>query len=227
MKIISYDPKEITNISSFMNRYIDEYRDEKFLMFVFDDVIGKAKDKAELVRRYEELMLKLDLPYAFFPYYAHFNKIFPGLIGKPSPRIAVRMKDGFMFDVVQDPCFGLLVVDVEKLNRIGFRFNEEYRLSFYIQDLISRCFSEKLYMSATYFIDVHSSYELFSDDFRDGYVFDVKAFLEEKRKFFEANSGVGVEQINDFVAGLKERYAAVGQDAVAGDSGERREEEGK
>ena len=226
MKVISYDPKEITNISSFMNRYIDEYRDEKFLMFVFDDVIGKAKDKAELVRRYEELMLKLDLPYAFFPYYAHFNKIFPGLISKPSPRIVVRMKDGFTFDVVQDPCFGLLVVDVEKLNRIGFRFNEEYKLSFYIQDLISRCFSEKLYMSATYFIDAHSSYELFSDDFRDGYVFDVKAFLEEKRKFFEANGGTAVEQINDFVAGLKERYAAVGQDA-AGDSGERREEEGK
>lgn len=226
MKVISYDPKEITNISSFMNRYIDEYRGEKFLMFVFDDVIGKAKDKAELVRRYEELMLKLDLPYAFFPYYAHFNKIFPGLISKPSPRIVVRMKDGFTFDVVQDPCFGLLVVDVEKLNRIGFRFNEEYKLSFYIQDLISRCFSEKLYMSATYFIDAHSSYELFSDDFRDGYVFDVKAFLEEKRKFFEANGGTAVEQINDFVAGLKERYAAVGQDA-AGDSGERREEEGK
>lgn len=226
MKIISYDPKEITNISSFMNRYIDEYRGEKFLMFVFDDVISKAKDKAELVRRYEELMLKLDLPYAFFPYYAHFNKIFPGLISKPSPRIVVRMKDGFTFDVVQDPCFGLLVVDVEKLNRIGFRFNEEYKLSFYIQDLISRCFSEKLYMSATYFIDAHSSYELFSDDFRDGYVFDVKAFLEEKRKFFEANGGTAVEQINDFVAGLKERYAAVGQDAVAGDSGER-EEEGK
>lgn len=209
MKVISYNPKEIANVSSFMNKYIDEYKDEKFLMFVFDDIISKVKNKEDLVHKYEELLTKLDLPYAFFPYYVHFNKILPNLINKPSPRITVKMKDGYLFDVVQEPSFGLLILNIEKLNKINFKFNEEYKVSFYIQDLINKCFIEKLYLSESYFIDVHSSYEFFNDDFKNGFMFDAKVFIEEKKKFFDENKDIKPEQINDFVKNLKERYTVI------------------
>lgn len=209
MKVISYNPKEMENIASFMNKYIDEYKDEKYIMFIFDDVLKEVKDKETLVHKYEELLTKMDLPYAFFPYYAHFNKILPNLIGKPSPRITVKMKDGFMFDVVQEPAFCMLVLDVEKLNKIGFKFNEAYKISFYIQDIINKCFSGGLYISRAYFLDVHNSYNLFNNDFKAGFMFNAKDFLEEKKKFYEENKDEGNEQINDFVKNLKNRYTVV------------------
>jgi hypothetical protein len=214
MKLVSYSPKDVTNVAAFMNKYLDDFKDEKFIMFAFNDVVEKMKDKEDVIHKYEELLVKLDLPYAFFPYYAHFNKILPNLINRPSPRITVKMKDGYVFDVVQEPAFGMLILNIEKLNSIGFKFNEEYKMSFYIQDLILKCSLQNLYISQTYFIDVHKSYEMFDSDFRHGFMMDSASFIEEKKKFFEHSTGIKNEQINDYVKALKERYTVIEPEVV-------------
>lgn len=205
MKLVSYNPNEVKNIPEFFNEYLTTFKDEKYVMFIFNDVLEKVKDKQVLCGAYETLLKRLDLPYAFFPYYLHYNKIFPDSIAKPSPRISLTLNDGFKFDVVGSPAYGMLLVDVEKLNSINFSFNEEYRISFYIQDLINACHNANLYFSSMYFIDVHNSYELFNSDFREGHMYDQKEFIEEKSRFFGQNQ-VAEEKINDYVTNLKNIY---------------------
>jgi len=214
MKVISYNPAKIENISCFMNEYLKEFKNEKYLMFVFDEVANAIIDKNDLVHKYEELLEKLDLPYAFFSYYAHFNKILPNLIAKPAPRITVKMKDGYMFDVVQEPSFGLLVLNVEKLNKINFLFDETFKTAFYVQDLVTKCYDNKAYFSETYFIDVHNSFELFNTDFRKSFMFDAKVFTEEKKIFFELHKNIVNEPINDYVNAMKARYTVIEPEVI-------------
>lgn len=205
MKLVSYDPKEVVNIPEFLNEYLVTFEDEKYIMFIFNDILEKVKDKQALCGAYETLLKRLDLPYAFFPYYLHYNKVFPDLISKPSPRISLTLHDGFKFDVVGSPAYGMLIVDVEKLKSINFNFNEEYTTSFYIQDLINACHKANLYFSSMYFIDVHNSHELFDSDFKEGHVYDQKEFAEEKSRFFSQNQ-ITEEKINDYVTALKTNY---------------------
>ena len=205
MKLVSYDPNEVKNISTFFNEYLSTFKDEKYVMFIFNDILDKVKDKSILCGAYESLLRRLDLPYAFFPYYIHFNKVFPDSIAKPSPRMSIKLKDDFLFDVVGSPAYGMLVVDVEKLQSINFSFNEEYRISFYIQDLINACHKNNLYFSSMYFIDVHNSYELFDSEFKEGHGYDAKEFMEEKSRFFGQNQ-IAEEKINDYLMTLKNTY---------------------
>ena len=209
MKVVHYNPREIQNVPAFLNKFLDEFKNEKYVMFVYEDVIDKVKDKEAFVKAYENLLKTADLPYAFFPYYVHFNKILPGLSGKPSPRMsAVRAADGFRFDVVQEPSYGMLIIDVEKINSIGFRFNPSYKMAFYVQDLIKKCFDAKIYFSKSFFMDVHNSWDLFNDEFKDGYMFSPKEFGEEKKLFFETEmkNDNSQETINGFVQELRNRY---------------------
>lgn len=203
MKIITYNPKSILNTASFLNEQLGKLNeDDRFVMFVYDTIIDKVKSKEKLVTEYENLMTKLDLPFMFFPYYLHFNKILPALVAKPSPRITVTMSNGTKFDVVQEPTFGLLILDVKKLKAIGFRFNEKYAKAFYLQDLILRCFEKKLYFSTNYFIDVKNSFELFDDTFEQGYNVDPGEFMKEKQLFYTDNKPIA-EVINDFVTTMR------------------------
>ncbi len=206
MKIISYDPDTIKDYSKFLNDALESTKDEKYLMFVFNQIINAAKDKEEVAKKYEELLETMNLPFAFFPYYLHFNKILPALIAKPSPRIIGKTKNGFVFDVVQEPTFGLLAVNAQMLRDNGITFDDKFKTSFYIQDLIVKCFEKNLYFSASYFIDVHSSYELFNDDFRNGYKIDVKKFNDEKQEFFKIHNKNYSELINGYVEKLKKTY---------------------
>lgn len=206
MKIVKYDPKTVDNVPAFFNSYIDEMKGEKYVMFVFKDIYESAKDGEALVKKYEELLSTLDIPYSFFSYYAHFNKVMPGYSSMPCPRMRLKSKDGFDFEVVQDPAYGLLVLDLEKLRSINFRFNEKYKLAFYIQDLIKACFDNKIYFSKAFFIDVFHSEEMFNSTFDNVFLFDVKTFLEEKKTYYADNGNTVSEKINDYVKTLKEKY---------------------
>ena len=48
MKIISFDPNKITKISNFFNEEIEKC-DEKFIMFIFDDLFFEVKDIDEFM----------------------------------------------------------------------------------------------------------------------------------------------------------------------------------
>ena len=209
MKVIHYNLKTVDNAAKFFNEQIAENKDERYIMFIYDDIYEKAKDINEVARKYEELLVRLDVPYAFFPYYLHFNKILPAHVGKPSPRMSVTLQDKFVFDVVQEPAFGMLVVDSQKLRSMNFTFNEKYKICFYIQDLIATCHKNNTYFSNTFFVDVHDSYDLFKDNFSNGESIQSKIFLEEKNEFFKEHAEDKHESINDYLANLKNRYVAI------------------
>lgn len=209
MKIISYDPKNIENISKFFNETIDNYRHESdyngFIMFIFEDILNHAINKENLINSYKNLLINFDLPFAFYPYNLHFNKVLPSSNSIPTPKIHGKYKD-LDFDVVNQPCFGMLVLNLNKL--CNFKFNEEYEVSFYIQDLIFYCKTNNLYLSNSFFIDVHDSFKLFNSNFKTGFLPNVEKFKKEKEMFFSKNKNEP-ENINNFVKFLKEKLNPV------------------
>lgn len=213
MKVISYDPSEISDMPAFLNEGLKTYNTDKYVMFVFNDILNAAKDKQVLCRAYEELLVRMNIPYAFFPYYVHFNRILPDTVRKPSPRISVNLKKSFRFDIVQEPAYGLMILDAAALRSTNFKFNEQYKLVFYIQDLIAHCFEKKLYFSNSFFLDVYQSYNLFKSDFKDGYAFNVEDFGKEKQLFLKDHQ-LKQEQINDFMKNLKNIYETKNNGAV-------------
>lgn len=207
MKIISYNPSEIKDAPTFFNKYLEEFSNEDYVMFIFSDLAEKIRDKNEFNNKYATLMRIFNLPFAFYPYYIHFNRILPDSIAKPVPRAHVKSKYG-VFDIINSPAYGMLMLDVQKLKSINFKFNPEYKLSFYIQDLIHECFTHKLWFSETCFLDLYNSFEMFTEDVKTGYTINPKEFAEEKQKFFN-NVKVTSEQINDFIKLLKEKFGTV------------------
>jgi len=208
MIVVTYNPEKTDNVPAMMNKHLAENKDEKYILFIFEEIYKHVKDKTEFVRKYENLMKDVDLPYAFFPYYLHFNKILPDSAAKPSPRAHVTVTDkNLKFDIVAQPAFGMLLVDVQKLNSINFKFNEEYKFIFYLQDLIKKCHENKIGYSSSYFLDVTNSYELFDDSFNSGFfAYPFKDFVEEKKKYIEKEKQPEFEQINSFIELLKTKF---------------------
>lgn len=204
MKVVSYNPKNIENVSKFFNESILEYKNEEtfdgYIMFIFDDILNHANNQDELKNSYKNLLDNFNLPYAFYPYYLHFNKVLSKTNSIPNPKIYGK-HDSKEFDVVNQPCFGLLILNLNKLN--DFKFNEDYKVSFYIQDLIFYCKENKLYVSDAFFVDVHNSYKLFNDNFKNGFLPNVDQFKKEKELFFSKHEAVN-ENINNFINLLKE-----------------------
>ena len=133
-----------------------------FIMFIFDEILAEAKDKNLLCESYEKLLKDFNLPYAFFPYFLHFNKVLPNLISFPNPKLKINTKNG-SFNVVIQPCFGMLVLNLNLIK--DFKFDEQFGTSFYVQDLIHYCKEKDLYFSKSFFMDVCDSYKLFNSSF--------------------------------------------------------------
>lgn len=203
MKTISYNPNEIKDIPAFFNKYLDEFKNEDYIMFIFNDINENIIDKNKFIDSYIHLMKNFDLPYTFYPYYIHFNRIFPESIGIPNPRAHVQSDKG-IFDIVNNPAYGVLIIDVQKINSINFRFNLKYKLSFYIQDLIHQCFVNNLWMSETYYLDVVNSFNMVKK-ITTGYTIHPINFNQEKQQFFNENKVIP-ESINDFIIKLKNKF---------------------
>jgi hypothetical protein len=209
MKIVSYDPRNIENVSIFFNEKINEYKNESeysgFIMFIFDEILAEAKDKNLLCESYEKLLKDFNLPYAFFPYFLHFNKALPNLISFPNPKLKINTKNG-SFNVVIQPCFGMLVLNLNLIKH--FKFDEQFGTSFYVQDLIHYCKEKDLYFSKSFFMDVCDSYKLFISSFKEGFVPKVELFKKEKELFF-TNRKNESENINTYVDILKNKFSSV------------------
>lgn len=184
--IIKYDPNKIENIPLFFNEQIDKHQDEKFIMFIFNDIFEKINNKDDFFSKYKNLLEKFNLPYAFYPYYIHFNKVLKRYISFPNPRMRIKINNKNGFDVVNQTAYGMVILNMEKLKTINFKFNESYEKCFYIQQLIEECYKNNLYFSSSWYIDVFESYNLVNDSFKEGYKIDIKNFTEEKTKFFSS-----------------------------------------
>lgn len=183
MKIIKYNPSEIKKVSAFFNSEIEKC-EEKYIMFIFNDVYDEIKNVEEFVLAYENLLFKNNLPFAFYPYYIHFNKVLCDSIKFPNPKVHVENEEN-KFDIVNQPAMGMLVLDLEKLKEKNFKFSNEYDEAFYIQEVVMFCFENNLYFSTLYFYDVYKSWTYLKKNIIKGYLPNVKAFKEEKERFYK------------------------------------------
>ena len=200
--IIKYDPKTVENIAKFLNDSIEANKNEKYIMFIFNDIYENVEDIDVFYNKYVELMKIFDLPYAFYPYYIHFNKTLRSYLSMPSPRMKIRVDNNYTCDVVNQVAYGMLIVDLEKLQKINFKFNENYKLCFYIQDLVEACLQNNLYFSTSFFVDVKNSSSMVKSSMKDGYFINANNFKQEKELFYKDHPQTN-QNINEFIEKLK------------------------
>ena len=200
------NPNEQKNIPSFLNETIQNNPNEKYIMFIFNDLYEHIIDKDLFFNKYSELLKTYNLPYAFYPYYIHFNKVLASYVSIANAKMRVEPKNNIPFDIINQTAYGMLIVDVEKLKEIDFKFNEAYSQAFYMQELIEICFNKNLYISNSWFMDVYKSYEMVDSNMKDGYKINSKIFTEEKAKFFAVFKQNQPEQGNEFIKKIQEKY---------------------
>lgn len=200
--IIKYDPKTIENVASFLNNEIDKNANEKYIMFIFNDIHDKVININDFYNKYVNLIETFDLPFAFYPYYIHFNKALKNSLSIKSPKMKISINKKYMCDIVNQMAYGMIIINLEKIKSINFKFDEQFKLCFYLQDLAEKCYQNKLYISASSFLDVPDSFNLVTDSFKNGHFIDTSKFAEEKTKFYTKNKPVK-ENLNTFITDLK------------------------
>lgn len=198
MKLIKYDPNEVKNISEFFNNEIKKC-DEKYIMFLFNDIYNEVINIDDFMNAYENLMEKNNLPFAFFPYYVHFNKVLNDFIKFPNPRAHITFEDN-KFDIVNQPGMGMLSLNLEKIK--DFKFSGKFNEAFYVQEVVMYCVEKDLYFSKLYFYDVFESWKFLKTNITKGYLPNVKLFKEEKKAFYQ-NYNQEDEGINNFLLKIK------------------------
>lgn len=204
MKVIKYNPDLIPKISDFFNDEIEKCEDQ-FIMFIYDDVYEEVKNLNEFVDAYALLLIRNNLPFAFFPYYIHFNKVLTDHIKFPNPRAHIQKGD-FCFDIVNQPSLGMLVIDVNKIKDAGFKFSGKFDNAFYVQELVMFCKEHDLYHSTLYFYDVYESWTYLKSNIIKGHLPNVSKFKEEKEIFYK-NYKQEDEGLHNFIAKLKDDIA--------------------
>lgn len=202
--IIKYDPNSIENIPIFLNSQIEKHKDQKYLMFIFDDIAKELKNQQDFFNRYVNLMKKFQLPFAFYPYYIHFNKVFPTSFSVPSAKMRFVINGQEECDVVNQTTYGMMILDVEKITSMNFKFSDKFAKCFYIQELIEECFKNQSYFSSSWFLDVPKSYELVNSTFKSGFVIDNEIFQKEKEEFLKKYN-LSSEPANDFIKKLSDK----------------------
>ena len=187
-KIVVYTPTAISeSVPAFFNKELNiAYKKDKlqFITFCQQDIVDNCIDFNKFVSDYKDFMIKYDLPYVFFPYYVHFNKVLPEYIGLPNPKLEIILNGGKdKLNAISCVSYGFLMLNIKKLKEINFKFNEDLPILYYMQDLIQKCFDNKLWISNCVFIDRHESWKDLKQLTVDGYQLNSKLFKEFKRRF--------------------------------------------
>lgn len=204
-KIITY--QQNINIPEFFNLELNKaYKDNKQtkLTFIQTDLLSNLKNSKDFFDKYNSFMDEWDLPYAFFPYYVYFNKLLPNELGKPNPKYIFNIKNKKKVDVITQPAYGFLILNVKKMKSINFNFNIEYSEIYYLQDMVEKCYQNNLWISNCYFIDRHESWKDLKQLTIDGKLVNVKKYKEEKEKYNKLNIQYSSPQV--FIESFKRKY---------------------
>ena len=204
-KIITY--QQNINIPEFFNLELNKaYKDNKQtkLTFIQTDLLSNLKNSKDFFDKYNSFMDEWDLPYAFFPYYVYFNKLLPNELGKPNPKYIFNIKNKKKVDVITQPAYGFLILNVKKMKSINFNFNIEYSEIYYLQDMVEKCYQNNLWISNCYFIDRHESWKDLKQLTIDGKLVNVKKYNEEKEKYNKLNIQYSSPQV--FIETFKRKY---------------------
>lgn len=209
-KIIKFDPNTLNNISipEYFNKELDiAYTNEKikFVTFIFDDLYDNLKDANKFINDYKEFLKEWNLPYTFFPYYVYFNKNLPNELGIPNPKLEITIKKlNKKINLIIAPAYGFLMLDIEKMKSINFKFNTNYTELYYLQDLIQQCYENKLWISNCCYIDRYNSYQDLKEVHIKGYYINNEKYNKEKSEYEKQK--IQYSDINTFVKTLKETY---------------------
>lgn len=183
-KIVTYDiiNKKI-NVPKFFNEQLEKAKNVQnidTITFIQLDLINNLKDTNKFIQEYLNLMNELDLPFTFFPYYGTFNRVMTDNLNFINPKLLINTANK-KYPIVMQPIFGLLIVNVKKLESINFKFDEQLSEIFYIQDLAERCFKEKLWISNCAFVDIQNSNTYLKNEKAPTYQIDVELFKKEQQ----------------------------------------------
>ena len=96
-KIVVYDKPSLTmGIAEYFNKELEiANKNEKIthLTFIQSDLKEQLINDTKFINDYKDFMTEYELPYIFFPYYVYFNKLLPNEMGKPNPRLEIKIKN--------------------------------------------------------------------------------------------------------------------------------------
>lgn len=212
-KIVTYYPTELEekSVPQFFNEELTAaYNNESLttLTFIQTDLYKQLKDANQFINDYKAFLEEWKLPFIFFPYYAYFNKSIPQYFANPNPKLEITIKNKkrkSKINMVVAPAYGFLMLDLQKLKSINFKFNEQYTELYYLQDLSQKCFENKLWISNCCYIDRYNSFEDLKEINIKGYYIDSAKYNAEKAEYEKQK--IQYSDINSFVKTLKETYS--------------------
>jgi hypothetical protein len=162
-KIIIYNKATTENVPAYFNSILEKiYNDDSisYVTFIQSDLHEQCKDPNQFINSYKEFITEWNLPFAFYPYYIYFNKTLPNICPNPNPKLKLVVKEtGKQLNLVVSPAYGFLILDVKSLKSINFKFNEQLKELYYLQDLAQKCFDNKLTITNCCFFDRLNSWE--------------------------------------------------------------------
>ncbi len=193
------------NVPNYINNIIDkESTDEyKYAFFIQNDIFANLIDKHKIFDDYINFMKKWDIPFVMYPYYIHMNSVLPGMNNLPNPTVRITINKETV-DALNFPAYGFLGIDLEKCNKINFRFNKDYPTMFYLQDMMEMFYEKGMTISNCCYLDIPESWKYFKTHSTDGYHADINKFNDEKKKYHSTE--YKYVTMNDFIEKFKEKY---------------------
>lgn len=194
------------NVPNYINNIMDKESNNgvhKFAFFIQNDIFANLVDKYKIFDDYVEFMKKWDIPFVMYPYYIHMNSVLPSTNNIPNPNLRLTI-NSTITDVLNFPAYGFLGINIEKANKINFRFDNNYPVMFYLQDMMQKFYENNLTLSNCCYLDIPESWKYFKTHKTDGYHADINKFNEEKKKYHSTE--YKYLAMNDFIEKFKEKY---------------------
>lgn len=207
-KIINYDIFKLNmSVPAFFNSNLkDAYKNDKitYITFIQSDLLENIVDLNNFIESYINFIKEWSLPYCFFPYYTYFNRILPNSLAIPNPKFELSIDETKKIHIITSPAIGFLILDLSKLKKINFMFNESYTELFYLQDLIQKCYEQKLWISNCCFLDRYESWKDLKQNIVGKFLLNSEKFNKEKTEYNKLNFSYHTSQ--EFFKVFKEKY---------------------
>lgn len=205
-----------TQIKNFIQTYNNQLKnayknvtddENSYLVLINEDLKANLKDPNKFIDDYIDLAEEFNLPYTFFPYYGMFNKaLIKCSEGIPHPIFdaTIEKKDNKMINITHQIAPGCLVLNVNKLKSIDFKFDTNFPTMFYLQDFVEKCYRAKLWISNCWYIDRFESWkDLKVINTESKFTVNVKNFQEEQKKYFEQFKDCKYKEAQQFIDDIK------------------------
>lgn len=205
-----------TQIKSFIQTYNNQLKnayknvtddENSYLVLLYEDLAKNLKDKDKFVDDYIAFAEEFNLPYVFYPYYGTFNKALLKCsegVYHPAFEVTLQSRNNEVVNIIHQISPGCLVLNVNKLKSIDFKFDQNYPTIFYLQDLVEKCYRAKLWCSNCWYLDRLNSYkDLENDTLSTVFLINNKNFSDEQKKYFETNKDCKFKDAQQFIDDFK------------------------